>query len=270
MKIAMIAAQRGWRQVLRTYFVFAFTLACAVCHGAESKPLLVILEENPWLMVIGSDSPTFALYDDGTVLYLRDKPTPKEPFHTRKVADAKQKAEALLSFDASKMKSRYDLSAWTDQVTTVIWTPTKKITIYGGWRKAHATSTDSDLRLKAMAEREKNMWESLPSEIREALLRVDRERAIVGTAWLPTKIEVMFWPYEYAPEESIVWPKEWPGLAATDSRKRGEDSFSVFLPTEKLSELRTFLKKGKPRGAVLIDGKKMAESHRLPFPGEAE
>lgn len=30
------------------------------------KPLIVLVESDPWLMVIGSDVPTFAMYEKGT------------------------------------------------------------------------------------------------------------------------------------------------------------------------------------------------------------
>jgi hypothetical protein len=111
------------------------------------------------------------------------------------------------------------------------------------------------------------MWESLPTEIRAVLTRIDQERSIKGKVWFPAAIEVMFWPYEYAPDASIAWPKDWPAPAAKDTRKRG-DSFSVFLPCAHLSELRSFLATRKVKGAVLIDGKKMAVGTRFPFPGE--
>ena len=35
----------------------------------DLKPIIVLIERDPWLMVIGSDSPTFALYSDGTLIY---------------------------------------------------------------------------------------------------------------------------------------------------------------------------------------------------------
>ncbi len=248
------------------HLVLLFALCC-LCQGAESRPLLVVLEQNPWLSVIGSDSPTFALYDDGTIVYLREKPTTENPFQTRRTTDAKAKAKELLGFDAAKMKSLYELSSATDQVTTVIWTPEKKIEIYGSWRKPREAGGDSDPRWKAIIDRERKMWESLPPEIRVMLARIDQERSIEGKSWFPATIEVMLWPYEYAPDASIAWPKDWPSLSAKDTRKRG-DSFSVFLPSERLSELRSFLATRKERGAVLIDGRKMADAIRFPFPGE--
>jgi hypothetical protein len=34
-----------------------------------TQPLVLLTEYNPWAMVIGSDSPTFALYGNGTVIW---------------------------------------------------------------------------------------------------------------------------------------------------------------------------------------------------------
>jgi len=249
-------------------YLILLVLLCGFCHGTEPMPLLVVLEQNPWLSVIGSDSPTFALYDDGTLVYLREKPTAEEPFHTRTVTDAKGKAKELLGFNPTDMKDLYSLSDATDQVITLIWTPAKKIRIYGNWRKAPEMDDGSDPRWEAMVKREIRMWNSLPKEIRAVLARVDQERSIIGKAWLPVAIEVMFWPYEYAPDISITWPKDWPALSAKDTRKRGDSSFSVYLPSEHLSELHSFLATRKEKGAVLIDGKKMAAATRFPFPDE--
>jgi hypothetical protein len=248
------------------HLVLLFALCC-LCHGAVSKPLLVVLELNPWLSAVGSDSPTFALYDDGTVVYLREKPTAENPFQNRKTTDAKAKAKELLGFAAAKMKSHYALSSATDQITTVIWTPEKKIEIYGSWRKPRKVDGDSNSRWKAIIDPEIRMRESLPREIRAMLARIDQERSIEGKSWFPAAIEVMLWPYEYAPDASIAWPKDWPALSAKDTRKRG-DSFSVFVPSDRFSELRSFLATRKEKGAVLIDGKKMAVAIRFPFPGE--
>jgi hypothetical protein len=212
-------------------------------------------------MVIGSDSPTFALYDDGTVIYAREKATLEEPFHSRMVPDASQKANELLSFDPGKMKERYTLTARTDQPSTVIWTPTKKIVVYGNWRKAPEIAKEAHRSGRRVPE-------PLPPEISAALLRIEKECSVVGTPWFPAKIEVMFWPYEYAPDESIIWPANWPDLNAEGTKTRGDDQFSVFLASEKLPDLRRFLAKREERGAVSINGKKMATPYRFPFPGE--
>lgn len=254
------------RSVVR--YLLILILLCVAVRAAGPKPVLVVLERNPWLMVMGSDSPILALYDDGGIIYLREKPAPDEPFFRRSVSGAEKTRLELMPYDLAKVADHYELSAATDQITTVIWTPEKKIVVYGSWRKARDFGGDSNPSLKAFVERERKRWESLPTELRQTLLRIDEQRKMSGTPWLPANIEVMFWPYEYAPDESIIWPKDWPGLSAKDTRRRGEDSYSVFLPSAKLPELRRFLETRKEKGAVLIDGKKMADSFRFPFPGE--
>ena len=45
----------------------------------EPRPLVVLLEFDPWQMVIGSDVPTFVLYDDGTIIYRNEAAEPKPP-----------------------------------------------------------------------------------------------------------------------------------------------------------------------------------------------
>ena len=87
-------------------------------------------------------------------------------------------------------------------------------------------------------------------------------------SWLPENVEVMLWPYEYAPDPSIKWPKEWPGLNDPRTIRRGDDSFSVYLPSTSLAQLRAFLKRRSDKGAVEIDGRKWSASIRFPFPQE--
>jgi len=239
-----------------------------VCCCSAAEPVLVVLEQNPWLMVIGSDSPTFALYDDGSVIWLRDKSTEDKPFSRGMTPNASVAFKDIMPYDLAKLADHYELSSWSDQPTTVIWTPKKKITIYGRWRDTPRSAAESDPRLQEIAKRDKKMWDSLPPELRASLFRIDEQRKRDGDAWLPQRVEVMLWPYEYAPEESTAWPKEWPGLSAPGTALRGKDSYSVYLPAGELSALRELLAKRKQRGALLIEGKKMAVSFRFPFPRE--
>ena len=228
--------------------------------AADPAPLLVVREMDPWRMVIGSDSAKFAVYDDGSVIYQAAKPTEERPFEKRKVENPKLVVGKLLAVDLAKMEKSYELTAATDQITTTIWTPERRIGIYGNWREPSP---------KAANDEQRKMWESLPGGIREFLKRVEKERETEGEAWMPESIEVMFWPYEYAPEESIVWPASWPDLkAATTKKREGDDFYRVFLPSSKLAELRKFMATRKDKGAVLINGKKMTVSYRFPFPGE--
>src|SRR5687767_3175549 len=55
------------------------------------QPIVLLTIYNPWLMVIGSDAPTFALYDNGLVIYQRLGP-----------ADAPEFASVQLTADELK------------------------------------------------------------------------------------------------------------------------------------------------------------------------
>jgi hypothetical protein len=237
--------------------------------AADPAPILVVREMDPWRMVIGSDSAKFAIYDDGSVIYQTAKPTAERPFSRRKIEDPSKVAKTLLGFDPATVDAEYELSSATDQISTTIWTPERVIEIYGDWREPLTMGTGDDPDLKAIDERERKMWEALPKEVRAFLAKVEKEQEKEGDPWLPESIEVMLWPYEYAPEKSIIWPQEWPDLNSKDTRKRGEDSYSVFLLGKSYSELLRFISTRKEKGAVLINGKKMSISYRFPFPMEA-
>jgi hypothetical protein len=85
--------------------------------------------------------------------------------------------------------------------------------------------------------------------------------------WSPRYVEVMLWSYEYAKGASVPWPKDWPGLDSSRVKKRG-DSYSIFLDASMIPQLQAFISGMKEKSAVLIDGKKMSVSYRMPFPSE--
>ncbi|RST31346.1 hypothetical protein HMF7854_11220 [Sphingomonas ginkgonis] len=85
--------------------------------------------------------------------------------------------------------------------------------------------------------------------------------------WLPDRIEVMVWPYNYAPDASTKWPTNLPDLNDPRTIKRG-DSFSIYIPSSKLAEVRALLARRTEKGAIKINGKKWAASIRFPFPTE--
>lgn len=248
-------------------FVILATLAGWLANAADKQPLLVVLELDPSSLVANAESPMFAIYDDGTEICENTDPEQEATFVQRKISDPQKEVETLLGFDPLKMDKFYELSSSFDENTTVIWTPQKRIHIYGDWRKPPAVSEDDKLAKKIDA-RERQMWKTLPSGIRSFLSRVERERNKPGESWLPDNIELIFWPYEYAPEESIVWPAEWPDLNSESTRKRGKDSYRVILPVKLFGDAKRFLSTRNRRGAVLINGKKMAVFGRFPFPSE--
>jgi hypothetical protein len=213
-------------------------------------PVLVMRQLDPWKMVIGSDSPAFALYADGTVIF-REGERYKS---VRLTATEQQDLIGSLGIeDLSALKGHYQTTATSDQTQSYIFvysgTDPFYISTYGSLSSSETRST-------------------LPDEIVHAYDRLDSFSHPNARDWLPASIEVMIWPYEYAPGQSIVWPSDWPGLDSPTTVQRGEHAFSLYVPSVQLGRLTAFLGTRRPKGAVEIGGKKWAASTRFPFPHE--
>lgn len=213
-------------------------------------PLIVLLTSDPWLQVVGSDSPAFVLYSDGTAIFRT-----KAGFASTKL-NQNQQADLVAVFtnpELAALAGGYDAASATDQ-------PENTILVYGN-EEPFYISVYGSLD-------EESVREKVPTAITKAFDQLRSFRPSIAQAWRPDKVEVMIWPYEYAPDRSIVWPKRWPGLNDPVTRKRG-DSYSLFISSTELPALRTFLASRKEKGAIEINGKKFAASIRLPFPHEA-
>jgi len=219
-----------------------------------TEPLVVLIEQNPWLMVIGSDSPTFALYNNGLLVYLD-----KEHKEYRSVSLKSEELDDFIKFladdkDLYNLENSYNLSEWTDQPTNILFVRhnnrVRKINIYGNLN-------NKDVRTKA------------PKAFLTIFDRIIAYKSESAKTWLPEKIEIMIWPYEYAPEGALQWPKNWPDINDSNTKKRRE-TYSIFLDSSLLKELKIFMSKLKQEQAVLINGKKWAISYRYPFPSESE
>jgi hypothetical protein len=216
--------------------------------GATServRPIVVLLETEPWAMVIGADSPRFALYRDGLVIYRRANEYRSVRLNVRE----RDTLLADLGIDhLACFVGNYGEQAVTDQPWHHLLIgrggPLSPISVYGAVR---APSTPAPV---VAAD--------------ERLAAFDHPDA---RPWLPERIEVMIWPYEYAPEPSIIWPSDWPGLDSEYAVRRG-NAYSIFLPAAAYPRLIEFLRTRRRRGAVEIGSRKWSAALRFPFPME--
>ncbi len=212
-------------------------------------PTIVLLEPDPWSNVLGSDSPSFVLYEDGTVI----RRTANGYGISR--LSGEQQTQFLKGLNIEALRpwyGRFVVEQATDQ-------PEQDLLVYRGKQPLFISVYGS---LKEPSVRAK-----VPGAIVAAFDRIKEFKHAPTNDWLPEKIEVMIWPYEYAPDASIKWPAEWPDLSDPSTMKRG-DSFSIFVPSSELAELKAFLSRRKEKGAIEIDGKKWAASIRFPLPHE--
>jgi hypothetical protein len=229
---------------------------------AGPKPIAVFTEINPWLMVIGSDTPRVAVYENGDVIFTK-KIGDAYAYHYKKLAPPElsvleRRWQAMLTL--TPPKDGYEISYATDQATAVFYLrqgdKTFATRVYGLDCRG-TVPVASNLKPDAKP----------PA----ALYDVHRTLCVLDFSdsqpWVPKYIEVMFWDYSYAPNQSVAWPKTWAGFDSERAIKRGE-AYSIFLDGTQLPALRSFLKTQREKGAVELAGKKWAVDFRYTFPSE--
>ena len=258
----------------KTLAILSLVLICAVAHALEidpfkgPKPIAVLIQTDPWLMVLGSDTPMVTIYDDGQVVYLkREKDKKSTLFHKKLSPDGLLEIKHKLPTfgDYSKLKRHYDLAPYvTDFPETKIYllVDGKEFVtgVYGLMLPDPDYPEYSTFGGKQKAD-------ELPKMIKELHAYLTSLDFPDGRPWEPPYVEAMIRGYDYAPDESIQWSTDWPGLESPSTFKRG-DSYSIFLSGKELPKLRDHLKTRKDKGAVEIGGKKWAVSWRYTFPSE--
>jgi len=226
------------------------------------QPVAILIQTDPWLMVIGSDTPRLAIYDDGEVIYLHVDKSQRSTYVYKQLTGDELEAikKKLSSFgDYMSIREQYDL------MPNVSDLPETKIYLNLNG-KVMATSIYG-LTLETKASAIVPGADVLPAVLQNLYRYLVALKFPDTKPWLPKYVEVMVWRYSYAPDQSIHWPKDWPDLDSAQTIKRG-DTYSIFMPATEIPRLSAFLKTRREKGAVEIDGKKWAVAFRYTFPNE--
>jgi hypothetical protein len=243
----------------------AFPLHAAEKPGSQARPMAVLIEEDPWLEVIGADMPRIAVYDDGTIICLV-KPKDSQPYYGRSVVSS-QELKALVAqlgdpTAFQRMKRHYNIAPNVTDLPTVdlylcVDGVETAISVYG------LTAEDARLPARTVAPRETEA-DSLPSPFKTACATLVSFSPKTVDRWVPEELELMVWPFEHA-KTSVPWPSDWPTLSSPKTVKR-KNLYSLYMPGQKLEEVRAFLESRS--GAVVLEEKKWSVALRYPFPGE--
>ena len=258
------------RTILSITIVLCLTTVCAAADFDPfegPKPLAIFIQSNPWAMVIGSDTPRVAVYENGEVIFVKKVNDQLVYHHIALDSDELEKVREQLKpvLALKDLKAQYNVMPHvTDQPEAMFY--------FRDANREVATSvyglSISRTQLPAHIEFQGGAEKTAPPE---ELLKLHKWFSELDYAnskeWTPKYVEVMLWDYSYAPEASIQWPNDWPSLSSDRAFKRG-DSYSIFMDGLLLPKLRDFLATQKRSGAVAIAGKKMAASYRFTFPGE--
>lgn len=236
------------------FFIILFFLTISSTIAQEfddyRKPIIFFIETNPWSMVVGSDVPSFALYESGLVIY-RVIENRQLNYYSVKLNTVELKElidNIILSDEIYIMEEEIDASSWTDQPynTLVINLDNYKvINVYGNLSRGEARDNTPHLFI----------------EIYDRIISYRNNSAY---EWEPPFIEVMLWNYDYAPNKR-AWPENFPDINSPSTLKRG-DLYSIFIERDQQEEFLDFYRSRGEREAVEINGYKMSISYRIPFP----
>lgn len=240
------------------FTIFSLMTMFSVSFGQEwnetyGAPIVVLVETDPWIMVIGSDVPTIAIYQYGDVIYKRIE-NKKMNYYSVKLDTAEtQKLIYNLGISDSlvKMADYISASEWTDQ-------PTNELIL--NFDSARVKRVYGNLRSK---DESRNKTPKYFLKVYDNLINYKDKREKI---WLPDFIEIMLTNYSYSPETPIKWPTYWPDLNSKSTIKRSEDLYSIYLKNENFKEFIKLIQSLKEKQAVEINGKKFSVSYRMPFP----
>ena len=227
------------------------------------KPIVVLIESNPWAMVIGTDTPQFVLYDTREALFFGRGGCYRHQLSEREFQDVMTRVTAVTR--GGPIKRFIDLAPdITDQPSADLYLDGggKRVAtrVYGISTRGHPAGPYTVMSRGSKADK-------LPKELGSLYEFLHDLNYPHSQHWVPKHIEVMIWPYEYAPDASIHWPKDWPSIDSERAIKHG-DMYSIYLDSTLLPQLQRFLRTRKETGAVEVGGKKWAAGWRYVFPSE--
>ncbi len=237
--------------------LLTFTLTFSFGQTFNEKygqPIVVLIETDPWLMVIGSDVPTFSLYENGQIIYKKVIDKRWKYFEVKNDRETTQKIIKSLGISDSLMKQQdhIEASSWTDQPTNIMilsFDTVRQISVYGRIR---------DPKNEARHKTPKDFL-----SVYDNIIKFESDSA---EEWLPDSFEIMATKYSYSPEKPLKWNKEWNNINSKTTVKRGEDLYSIYLDKKYFEEFIKLLKSLKEKQAVEINGEKYSLTYRLPFP----
>ena len=243
------------KTLLTLLLTFSLTISFGQTYNEKyGQPIVVLIETDPWLMVIGSDVPTFALYENGQIIYKKVVDKKWKYFEVLNDRETTQKIIKSFGITDSLMKQQdfIEASSWTDQPTNIMllnFDTVRQISVYGRIRE-----TKNEAR------------EKVPKDYLTVFDNIIKFESDKAKEWLPDTFEVMATKYNYSPEKPLKWNKDWNDIKSSSTVKRSDDLFSIYLDKKYFDDFIKLLKSMKEKQAVEINGEKYSLTYRLPFP----
>lgn len=235
-------------------FVF---LTCSIYSQEWNErygtPVVALTETNPWLMVIGSDVPTIAIYQYGDVIYKSINENKVKYYSVKLKKDDLQTLIYELGITENLMKmpdyvSTVSITDQPDNILSLAFDSVYTKQVYGNLRddEESRTNTPEDFLY-----------------VYDQLIKYTNKKA---KEWLPEYIEVMLTDYSHSPEQPLAWPDKWPDLTSASTIKRTDMLYSLYLPKKDYKDFIKLISSLKEKQAVEVNGKLFSVSYRFPYP----
>jgi hypothetical protein len=234
-------------------YISLTTVLGQTLNSKYGQPIIVLIETDPWLMVIGSDVPTFALYENGQIIYKKVVGKRWKYFEITNNRENTQKIIKSFGITDSLMKQQeyLEVSKSTDQPSNILllnFDTLRQISVYGDLR------TTNEARQKT------------PKDFLTVFENIIKFEDSKAQEWLPDTFEVMATKYGYSPVKPLKWNNEWNDIKHNTTVNRGDDLFSIYLDKKYFHDFIKLLKSMKKKQAVEINGEKYSLTYRLPYP----
>jgi hypothetical protein len=181
---------------------------------------VVLFERDPWLMAVGSDFPTIAIWLDGRIVFTHEDGKKVEAWQSSMSPTDAQRIANSVAKAMRSVPAHSSVSDWTDQRTVQIavrdgssW---RVANVYGLTRDGPPAPRDtvpcppgSHRRGCGFVERpDKKATE--PAGFFSSYSALLAARPSRGSAFKPTDIKVLFWGFDHARGTPVPWSNELP------------------------------------------------------------
>jgi len=240
--------------ILGILIVTTFSLSKA--QNADRLPVIVLYEANHWTFYPHSESPVFALYDDGTVIFSNKKESGFTTDYSYEVLDSSSFYSLLKDLDYKEVLSKEE---YNNTLVNYTSQPQNYFYFFEG-NNRHAYYYYGSLR-KDMKSRKKASKKVVELYDKLAYYKSDNARK-----WTPELIELMVQTKNG--NEGVTWPDSLPDFNSSNTVKRDSIFYSLYLTPQEYKVYETLNEKKSKEDSFVINGKECFILIRYPFPEE--
>lgn len=224
---------------------------------AFGKPIFWYCVSNPWGMFMGAEGPPFILYDNGKILFWKNRAY----YLIQLDEDEKTQLISELNLtDTLFQKSRFYNATNPGPNNEIIATDNPSYSVFINFDTLVRVSVYGYISSRQYRKR----FPAQVLNIHDFILNFDDDKS---TRWIPDKIEVMLSNYSHSPDTPIQWPANWPDLNSPDTRRQNGYVTSIFLDKKHFNQLKKLIKKRREKQAFEINGHEFFIAYRFPIPG---